>query len=139
MTSQMRLLLTAVLMLGACPSGAISQIACDSAHPPKQVAELLFGRNADDRVAVSEAAFRRFVAREIVPRFPGGLTVLDAAGQWRDQARGRLIREPSKVVQIVLFGGADDVAKLDAIAAAYKRQFRQKSVGIMTWSACVQF
>ncbi len=103
------------------------------------MAELLLGLDRAGRASVSEAEFRRFVTREITRRFPDGLTVLSAAGQWRDRARGKIIREPSKVVQIVLPGGPDDAANLDAIADAYKRQFRQKSVGIVIWPACVRF
>ena len=35
---------------------------------------------------------------EITPRFPDGLTVVDSVGQWRDPARGRLVRERGKLV-----------------------------------------
>lgn len=102
-------------------------------------AELLFGRNVGPRVGVSEAAFASFVAAEITPRFPDGLTVIDAKGQWRDSERGGIVREPSKIVQIIF---ADDVIKradLDAIADAYKRAFRQQSVLTSVRSACVRF
>jgi uncharacterized protein DUF3574 len=103
------------------------------------VAELLFGRDIGNRLGVSDADWRRFVAREITPRFPDGLTVTDALGQWRDPDSGRIVREPSKRVEIVLPGHADDAARLDAIVTAYKRQFRQRSVGLILQSACVSF
>jgi hypothetical protein len=121
------------------PAGTAAQTACGGAQQPKQMAELLLGRDRPGRAPVSEKAFRSFVAHEITPRFPNGLTVMDAAGQWRDPARGKTIREPSKVVQILLPGGPDDAANLDAIAGAYKRQFRQHSVGVVVWATCVQF
>lgn len=63
-------------------------------------AEMLFGRKIGDRVGVSEADFAAFAAREITPRFPDGLTIIDARGQYRDAGRERLIREPSKLVLI---------------------------------------
>jgi hypothetical protein len=103
------------------------------------VAELLFGRDVGNRLGVSEAAWRRFVAGEITPRFPDGLTVTDARGQWRDADTGRIVREPSKRVEIVLPGRADDAARLAAIVSAYKRQFHQRSVGLIVQSACVSF
>ena len=103
------------------------------------MAELLFGRDIGGRFGVSEPAWRRFLAREITPRFPDGLTVTDAQGQWRDPASGRIVREPSKRVEIVLPGNANDAARLDAIMAAYKRQFHQRSVGLILQSACVAF
>ena len=113
--------------------------ACQGAQQRRDVAELLFGRDIGRRLGVSEPDWRRFVAREITPRFPDGLTVTEARGQWRDPDSGRVVREPSKRVEIVLPGHADDLARLDAIAAAYKRQFRQRSVGLIVQSACVSF
>src|SRR5262249_33404299 len=65
------------------------------------------------RIGVSEGDFGRFVDREIMSRFPNGLTVFNAAGQWREQARDKIVREPSKVVQIVLPGQVDDIARLN--------------------------
>ncbi len=88
---------------------------------------------------VSESAFARFVARELSPRFPDGLTITDATGQWRDPADGRLVHEAAKQVEIVLPGNADDEARLEAVVTAYKREFHQHSVGVIVQSACVSF
>jgi hypothetical protein len=129
------LLLTLVLAGGA---GA-QLLDCRGGQHPTQVAELLFGRNIGNRVGVSEAAWARFVDREIVPRFPDGLTVFDASGRWRDRKRDRVVREPSKIVQIVLPGTPEDVARLNEIAEAYKRRFKQQSVGVIVRPACVSF
>ena len=103
------------------------------------MAQLLFGRNIGGRLGVSEAEWGRFVDREISPRFPDGLTVLDAKGEWRDPARKTLVHEPSKLVEIVLPGKPDDGERLEQIAAAYKSRFRQQSVGIVVQGACVSF
>lgn len=99
----------------------------------------MFGRDVGHRIGVSEKAWARFVAREITPRFPDGLTVTDASGQWRNPASGRIVREPSKLVIIVLPGNEDDEARLEAVVSAYKRQFRQQSVGVVVQSACASF
>ena len=88
---------------------------------------------------VSEGDFGRFVDREIMSRFPNGLTVFSAAGQWREQAGDKIVREPSKVVQIVLPGKAEDQAHLAEIAEAYKKRFQQQSVAIIVRPACVAF
>jgi hypothetical protein len=112
---------------------------CQAGQKPQQVAELLFGRNIGDRLGVSETQWARFVDREISPRFPDGLTVLDAKGEWRDSVRKTIVHELSKVVEIVLPGKPDDVAALNQIAQAYKSRFRQQSVGIVVRAACVSF
>ena len=131
-----------LILLTVAAGSATAQslaIVCHGVQRPGQVAELLFGRDIGDRVGVSEPAWRRFVAREITPRFPDGLTVTNATGQWRDQASRKMVREPSKRVEIVLPGHPDDGARLDAVVAAYKRRFHQRSVVVIVQSACVSF
>jgi hypothetical protein len=130
-------LLAAMLLAAAPPAAAAS--TCHGALRPQQVAQLLFGRDVGGRLGVSEAAWRRFVAREVTPRFPNGLTIIDASGQWRDRRRGAIVHEPSKLIEIILPGRGDDQNRLDAIVAAYRRQFRQGSVGVIVQSACVSF
>jgi Protein of unknown function (DUF3574) len=130
----------ALVLVLACSSGAEAQSSeCRAGLKPQEVAQLLFGRKIGDRLGVSEAQWGRFVDREISPRFPDGLTVLDAKGEWRDTVRNTIVREPSKVVEIVLPGKPDDVEQLNQIAQAYKTRFRQQSVGIVIRGACVSF
>jgi hypothetical protein len=131
-----------VIFLAAAASNATAQtlaIACHGTQRPGQIAELLFGRDIGNHVGVSEAAWTHFVAREITRRFPDGLTITNAIGQWRDPASGRMVREPSKRVEIALPGHPDDEARLDAIVAAYKVRFHQHSVGVIVQAACVSF
>jgi Protein of unknown function (DUF3574) len=118
---------------------AESQGSCHGSQHFRQVAELLFGRDIGQRPGVSESAFARFVAHEITPRFPDGLTVSNATGQWRDLESGAMVREPSKRVEIVLPGKADDETRLDAVVAAYKRDFHQQSVVVIVRPACVSY
>ena len=113
--------------------------ACHAGQQPRLMAELTFGRDIGRHVGVSEAAWRRFLDREVTPRFPDGLTVVSALGQWRDRNTGTVVREPSKLVMIVLPGNADDQTRLDAVVAAYKRQFQQQSVGVIVQPACAAF
>ncbi len=129
------LLIVGSTTLAAQSPGSVCQAGLQS----KLLADLTFGRDIGRHVGVSEAAWQRFLAREVTPRFPDGLTVMNASGQWRDHGTGRIVREPSKVVMIVLSGRADDQARLDAIVAAYKRQFHQQSVGVIVQPACTAF
>jgi Protein of unknown function (DUF3574) len=131
-------LFAAVLMM--LVTGAAAQpLACSTPQKPQQVAELMFGRKIGDRIAVTEVQWARFVDSEITPRFPDGLTVVDARGQWRDPDKNRIIREPSKLVTIVLSGKSEDAQRLTEIAEAYKKRFRQQSVGVIVRPACVSF
>jgi Protein of unknown function (DUF3574) len=129
--------LTLVLPLSG---GADAQLLdCLGGQRPTQVAELMFGRNIGGRLGVNEADWSRFVDREIISRFPNGLTVFNAAGQWRDEATNKIVREPSKLVQIVLPGQVGDIARLNEIVAAYKTRFKQRSVVMIVRPACVSF
>jgi hypothetical protein len=102
-------------------------------------AEMIFGRNVGDRPGVSESAFTNFVAREITPRFPDGLTVIDGDGQWRDGARNVDVRERAKVVLITFVDDAQKRAGLVAIAESYKQQFSQQSVLTKVGNVCASF
>jgi len=124
----------AALLIGVGVASAEPALQCQGALKPWVVAELLFGRTG-----VSEARWARFLAAEVTPRFPDGLTVLDAKGQWRAPGGTRIVRERSKVLMIAMPPDADNDAKLNAIAEAYKKQFRQQSVGIIMRPACVAF
>src|ERR1700761_7838995 len=104
MVSALRVVATLSFVL-ASANAASAQIAC-TLGKPQQVAELMFGRLIGGRLGVSEGQWARFVAREITPRFPDGLTVFEARGQWRDRENNKIVREPSKIVQIVLPGAA---------------------------------
>lgn len=110
-------------------------------QPPAQTmmnADMIFGRNIGKRPVVSDAAFAQFIATDITPHFPDGLTVLDAHGQWRDRS-GVLLHERSKVVLITSRDDAQKRADLIEIADAYKRKFRQQSVLTTVRTACVSF
>lgn len=123
----------------AIPSGGALAQSCALPQKPMVEAQLMFGRNIGGTLGVTERRWRQFLESEIVPRFPDGLTVLDASGQWRDAGSGRLIREPSKMVVIVAAQDASLQEKIDAIAARYKQRFRQDAVGIVIRQACVSF
>ncbi|MFL6823620.1 MAG: DUF3574 domain-containing protein [Xanthobacteraceae bacterium] len=131
---------TALTLVLALAGGADAQLLdCLGGQRPSQVAELMFGRNIGGRLGVNEADWSRFVDREITSRFPNGLTMFNAAGQWRDEATNKIVREPSKLVQIVLPGQVEDIARLNEIVAAYKRRFKQHSVVMIVRPACVSF
>ncbi|HMA69894.1 MAG TPA: DUF3574 domain-containing protein [Xanthobacteraceae bacterium] len=126
------------LLCGSVPTGA-QDVACSAPQQPMRQIELMLGRNIGGRLSVGEAAWSRFLAREITPRFPDGLTVLDAIGQWQSKGRDRLAREASKLVIIVTADGASATDRIAAIVAAYKQQFRQRSVGVISHSVCAAF
>lgn len=61
------------------------------------VEQLFFGRNMPGGQVVSDSAWINFLSEVVTPRFPDGLTVFQAAGQWRG-ADGKIEREASFVL-----------------------------------------
>ncbi len=107
--------------LPACPVGA-----------PGVTAQLFFGR-----AGIDEAAWQGFLTETITPRFPDGLTVIDAYGQWRQRATGRVIRETASVLEIATDEAA--LPRLEEIRAAYRARFHQESVGLVITRNCASF
>lgn len=106
---------------------AVAPIAC---APPAtlQVRDQLFlGRNIPDGGEVSDSVWKAFLAREVTPRFPEGITVIRAEGEWRAQA-GTLVEERTWI--LVLYHPATGAADRDvaAIADAYRQAFHQEAV-----------
>lgn len=99
---------------------------------------LFFGRSQGTSEVVTDEAWREFLAVEVTPRFPDGLSVMDAAGQWRD-ASGTIVRERSKLVLILAEPGASGMQRTDEIAQAYRQTFGQESVLRVVTTACVSF
>ena len=120
------------------PPAAQATLHCPTGQNRADTVELVFGRNDGPRLVVSEEDWRRFVDEVITPRFPDGLSVMDVQGQWRAPG-GTLVREPSKIVYLVLDGGPDDPAKIAHIREDYKARFHQQSVLLVSQMACVSY
>jgi hypothetical protein len=134
-------LAAAALLAAGCVSStvAVSRAgACAGTTPlPRVVSTLYLGRAARDG-AVDDAAWRRFVAEVVAPRFPDGFTVLDGEGWWR-AAGGAAASEPSKVLVRLHDGSAAADAAVGAVAGEYARRFHQEAVLRVDTPACAGF
>ena len=122
------------LVAGLNAAGAQPALQCTGGQKSWVVAELLFGREH-----VTEARWARFLADDVTPRFPDGLTVIDARGQWRAPGSDKIAKQRSKVVMIAMPPRADNDERLQKIIQAYKARFKQQSVGLILRPACVSF
>ncbi|TWI03441.1 uncharacterized protein DUF3574 [Luteimonas cucumeris] len=123
--------------LAGCASTPLAPIpglpagTCDQ----RRVDRLLFGMNTPDG-AIDEVEWQRFLAEVVTPRFPDGLTVYNARGQWRGES-GRIEREDSRAVEIVHGDEVSGRARIAEIVAEYKRRYRQEAVLVISSSAQV--
>ena len=128
----------AVLASAIAPALRADTPSCPASTDLFAEYRLFFGRSQGAVEVVSDEAWHDFLAEEITPRFPDGLTVLDAAGQWRD-ATGSLVRERTKLLLILAKPGAAGMRRTEEIAQAYKRAFGQEAVLRAITTACVSF
>ena len=128
----------AVLASVAAPPLRADATPCPAGTDRFTEYRLFFGRSEGTVEVVTDAAWRAFLAEEITPRFPDGLTVLDAAGQWRG-ASGAMVRERSKLLIVLAAPGEAGMRRTDEIAQAYKRAFGQEAVLRAVTTACVSF
>jgi hypothetical protein len=83
-------------------------------------------------LAAAEGTWRTFLDEEVTPRFPDGLSVFDAYGQWRENTDAPIARMRSKVLVIVYPDSAARRAGVNAICEAYKKRTGEKSVLVVT-------
>ena len=88
---------------------------------------LFFGRDIPGGGTVSDANWAGFLEEVVSPRFPQGLTVWRADGQWLDED-GRTVSEAVFVVEVLHPPGAEHDRALAEIADEYRRRFRQEAV-----------
>ncbi len=134
-------MLTALVVLSMAPatSAAETEAArCRAPLEPWTEIDLYFGRNIPGDGTVSEKQFQRFLSDVVTPRFPDGLSVLDVAGQFRGSS-GAIVREPSKLLVILVPDAATAAKKVGQIITAYKDRFDQESVLHAEHPVCVAF
>ncbi|CAG0976585.1 hypothetical protein BURK2_01604 [Burkholderiales bacterium] len=87
---------------------------------------------------VSAEEWADFLGKSVTPRFPQGLTVWPASGQWRD-AQGKIVREESYVLTLVHSGDTTAEAAIKALTLDYRQRFQQEAVLRVRSNACVSF
>ena len=103
------------------------------AHPrvapaPPAAAPTLTGDSAHPDQGVSEEQWRAFLDKEVTPRFPAGLSVVDLYGQWQGKNQAAPERLRSRMLIIYLEDNVENRAKIDAIRSAWKQQTGDQSV-----------
>lgn len=77
---------------------------------------------------ISEAQWRAFLDKEVTPRFPDGLTVFDAYGQWLFRGAPEPNRLSTKVLVILHEDTPQRRNDIEAIRLAWKQATHHQSV-----------
>lgn len=92
--------------------------------------QLYFGLRSADGEGVSEQAWARFLAEIVTPRFPDGLTVLNAHGQSLRRGAAQpedVLAGTTKLLIIVHPNTAEAQVAIGEIKAGYSERFHQIS------------
>lgn len=127
------------------PSTVAPILTGDAAHPGKTSGwvdtKLYFGLGPVDHPeqGVTEAVWRSFLDKEVTPRFPGGLSVVDVYGQWQGVKEPAPERLRSKMLTVDYPDTQENRDKVDAIRAAWKQKTGDQSVLRVTQPVDVSF
>jgi len=153
---RMRLALLTVSLAGAlagcahqpvstAPAATAPTLAGDAAHPGQTKGwvdtRLYFGLGPAEHSeqGVSEAQWKDFLDKQVTPRFPAGLSVVDVYGQWQGKNQAAPERLRSKMLIIDYPDTQENRDKIDAIRAAWKQQTGDQSVLRVTDAVDVSF
>jgi hypothetical protein len=123
------------ITLSAC--AATRELTCKRSEQLAIHDSLYFG-TAKPNGAVSIEEWRAFLKATVTPRFPQGLTVWQATGQWRS-AYGEISRESSHVLDLVHLDDEISERAVLEIVDIYKSRFQQEAVLRVRTSACMSF
>jgi hypothetical protein len=110
-------------------------IDCGVSSAAKIRTTLYFGLSRP-KGSISELEWQIFLRDEVTKRFPDGLTVWEAEGQWLTPV-GSIDREQSKVLLLVHADTAAARQSLHAVIEAYRKAFEQQSVLWESSRVCV--
>ena len=102
--------------------------------------KLYFGTAMPSGHVVTQEQFESFVDRVITRRFPDGLTIYEARGQWRGKLTDCVItKEKTYVVELVHTDSPVADLAIKFITDYYKDCFNQESVMRVSTTALVDF
>jgi hypothetical protein len=129
----------------AAAATAAPTLQGDAAHPGVTKGwvdtRLYFGLGPADHPeqGISEADWRSFLDKEVTPRFPDGLSVVDIYGQWQGKNQTAPERLRTKMLVIDYLDTPENRARIDAIRSAWKQRTGDQSVMRVTEPADVSF
>ncbi len=124
---------------------AITIVGCTSVHVPsclpgeqRAISDVLYFGTAKPHGVVTPEEWAEFLRSTATPRFPRGLTVWQASGQWQS-AGGAVAREDAHVLNLVHPDNDPTEKAIREIVAEYKSQFQQDAVLRVKAHTCVSF
>ena len=134
------LVLTVALWGGHGSLAAEQATACPFAgQKPLLAVHMFLGQSLSTGGTVTTQQWNEFLRKTVTPLFPEGLTVYSTYGQYQNPTTKKITREPSKDLFVDGVDTANLRSRVTKVADAWKKQFNQQSVGIVTSTECMVF
>ena len=115
------------LVFSSCSSRRIEKPSEAASGCTQRTVERLYFGSGTPHGSVSPKQWQKFLEAEVTPRFPAGFTVIEGKGQWLG-ANKKIVRETTRVLEIVHGDDASEYRAIDDIIGNYKKQFEQEAV-----------
>jgi len=112
------LLASLALCLGGCAGQPLQETGRDSREWQQTDLYFAIGRVGDS--AAGDTVWRRFIATEVIPRFPAGFTIVPAIGTWRAGDSASPPELDSRVLVILHPPSHEADIRIDAIRSAWR-------------------
>ncbi len=116
-------LLAAALAIAGAGTASAQMPPWRSAETLKS--EIYFGLRLADGKTVGEDDWNKFLSEIVMPRFPDGLTVIDAVGRSANAAKSV---NPTKILVLVHPNVGDAPQRISEIKAEYRKRFGSTGV-----------
>ncbi len=123
--------LLCVILLGC---GTMNGLSCGSGGQ-RAVQEMVYFGTDTPLGSVTPEDWARFLTDTVTPRFPEGLSVWQASGQWR-AASGVMVNEPTYILSLIHPDNATTSKAMQDILSSYKTRFHQEAVLRVSSAVC---
>lgn len=120
------------VVLASC--GTINGLSCGSGGQ-RAVQEVVYFGIDTPSGSVTPEDWTRFLTDTVTPRFPDGLSVWQASGQWR-AASGVMVNEPTYILSLIHPDNATTNKAMQDILSSYKTRFHQEAVLRVSSAVC---
>ena len=90
--------------------------------------ELYYGAGIREEKGDYDTVWNEYLDRVVTPRFPEGLTLIEASGQWRVKPDQKPRRSGSKILVLIHEATEEKFRKLDEIRSIWKERSGHRSV-----------
>lgn len=112
----------------------MNRVSCGGGRQ-RAVQELVYFGTDTPSGSVTPEEWTRFLSEVVTSRFPEGLSVWQASGQWK-AASGVIVSEQTYVLSLIHPDNAAMDQAMQNVLASYKTRFQQEVVLRVTASVC---